>query len=132
MSEKKLSQTQYRLDNIEKPVSLIFQEYTEPIIVDWARTEPKLTLLELNKMVEVPRSIWNAVTYDASDQKAPEIDLLGEMRRKVQGTPHSEFIEWWIERKREAFGEYHFLFGKVEFTEIDSVPKCSAEARACP
>ena len=101
-----------------RPVSAVFKEYMEPLINEWQHASGK-RVEELNKLLETPWTIWNAVVYHDCYPEADRHNMLADMRSRVPAdSPEIRaLLEFFIARKREEFGQYRYLFREFAFRE---------------
>ncbi|HYX36835.1 MAG TPA: hypothetical protein VE954_27320 [Oligoflexus sp.] len=99
-----------------KPVSAVLQEYMEPLITEWHHAGGK-SVDELNKLLETPWTIWNAVVYHDCYPDADRHNLLADMRSRIpaESVEILALLEFFIARKRQQFGEYRYLFRECTF-----------------
>lgn len=117
-----------------KPVSAVLQEYMEPLITEWHHAGGK-SIEELNKLLETPWTIWNAVVYHDCYPDADRHNLLADMRSRIpaKSVEIRALLEFFIARKREKFGQYHYLFRGFEFRKSESGDiSCRAEIALPP
>lgn len=113
-----------------KPVSIVYQDYVEPIMLEWVKMKPRPSYDELNKMLTFPWTVWNAVVLEDFYPDAEGKNLFNMMHTLVGKGPEKAFVDWWIDRKREHFGQYRYLFGNCAFYENkDGESRCRAEIK---
>ena len=92
-------------------VSLVFQDYVEPILLDWIKMDPRPSYRNLNKNLRFPWTIWNAVVLSDFYPKADDKNMIDWMRKLMCKRPEEKALaEWWIDRKRTEFRKYRYPF----------------------
>lgn len=113
-----------------KPVSLVYQDYVEPIMLEWVKMKPRPSYDELNKMLTVPWTIWNAVVLEDFYPEANDEGFMSQIHTLLGKGPVKGLVDWWIERKRRDFGKYRYMFGECLFYETkDGESRCRAEIK---
>ena len=117
-----------------QPVSGVFQDFVEPLVIEWSQMSPRPSIDELNKMCRFPWTVWNAIVYKDFCPDAIEMDCIEWMHRllaqndTVKASGHA-VLDLFVRRKREMFGEYRYLFGNAEFYRSpEGEMRCRAEA----
>ncbi len=112
-----------------KAVSQIYQDYMEPLIMEWLPDREKLGYEHLNKLCEVPWSVWNAIVFKDYYPLAEKGVLYNEMLEKIEDPKMKAVIDFWVIRKRTSFGKYRFLFGDCLFFTLEGQSRCRADIR---
>ncbi|HYX37769.1 MAG TPA: hypothetical protein VE954_32100 [Oligoflexus sp.] len=88
----------------------------EPLINEWHHAGGK-SVEELNKLLETPWTIWNAVVYHDCYPDDDRHNLLAGMRSRIPAEADEirALLEFFIARKREEFDEYRYLFRDCSF-----------------
>jgi hypothetical protein len=104
-----------------RPVSAVLQEYMEPLINEWLHAGGK-SIEELNKLLETPWTIWNAVVYHDCYPEADNHKVLAGLRSRIpaESPEIKALLEFFIARKREKFGEYRYLFRECSFRRAEN------------
>jgi hypothetical protein len=110
--------------------SEIYQDYLEPFMIEWATMKPRPPTDELNKMCQMPWSVWNTVVmedfYPESNFSVRTNDITNLLPRpEMKG-----MIDFWSHRKRTDFGKFQFLFGECLFyVNAQGEHRCRADIR---
>ena len=115
-----------------RAVSEVFQDFMEPLLIEWRDMRPRPSLKRLNEMLRTPWCIWNAVVFHDFYPNADKHRLLDDLRRRILQGPEPgaiAMIDVFIERKRSLFGQFRYLFGEFEFYKAkDGEIRCRAMA----
>lgn len=105
-----------------RPVSGVYQDYVEPLVVEWATMRPRPNIGELNRLCRVPWTVWNGVVLADFYPQVPTEATVERIRSQVAGNDPAAtaLVEFWIERKRSLFEQFRYLFGKAEFYQAPS------------
>ena len=114
-----------------KLVSEVYQDYLEPLLLEYVNHKPRPSLEKLNKVSELAWTIWNAVVFADNSPNVLDIKVLQEIEStSKEDAEINQLVQMFVNRKREKFGEFRYLFGHCEFYfNPDGEIRCRAEAR---
>ena len=114
-----------------RPVSEVFREFVEPLLLDYCKRESSPGLRKLNEVCKVPWIIWNTVVLEDFYSDEKKFGGVREVKRLLKGQQEGiDFVETYVKRKRELFGEFRYLFGTCEFYKTpEGKVRCRAEAK---
>lgn len=114
-----------------QPVSGVYQDYVEPLVVNWANMRPRPSIAKLNHLCTVPRTIWNMVVLNDFYPQVATGAINDEMRSITATSDPAmpALVEFWTERKRSLFGKFRYMFRNAEFYQkANGEIRCRAEA----
>ena len=110
-------------------VSTVFLEYVEPYL-DLVFSElNNPSLEELNDILRVPWTIWNAFYLQ---QNGSDIDFNGRMFSLIEDAPQEmkAIFEFMSMRRKKTFAEYDYMIGEFSFYVHEQTGKLTFKAEA--
>lgn len=118
-----------------RAVSEVYQDYVEPLILEWADMDPRPSVSDLNEKCRFPWTVWNSVVLTDFYPENSMVVRVEELRRLVSDAPPAAqaLVEFYITRKRSLFAEFRYMFRNCEFYQkLDGEIRCRAEATLPP
>jgi len=114
-------------------VSTVFLEYVEPFLELIFSEINNPSLEELNDILRVPWTIWNAFYLQ---RNGSDIDFDGWMSSLIQDVPHDmkALFEFLSTRRKTLFSDYDYMIGEFSFYVHQQTKQLTlkAEARTNP
>ena len=114
---------------------MVYQNYTEPLVLDWASMSPRPGIDKLNHLCKVPWMIWNLVVHSDFYPQVPMDRVKNELRKlEALGDPAvAAMLDFWSNRKRSLFAEFCYMYRNAEFYQnSDGEMRCRAEVALPP
>ena len=110
-------------------VSTVFLEYVEPYLDLIFSEINNPSLEELNYILRVPWTIWNAFYVQ---QNGSDIDFDGWMSSLIEDAPQDmkALFEFMNTRRKKMFAEYDYMIGKFSFYVHEQTGKLTFKAEA--
>lgn len=119
-----MARSQQRANTSPRKISETFLEFAEPL---WAPLGPAATDEELEQVLLVAWTVWNALVFSAADPSEP---CQQELRRLVGQEPGIQaVIEHLIARKQTLFADDQRLIGRYQLNRRQGELHLWAEAR---
>lgn len=113
-----------RINIPNRKISETFLEYAQPLLVPLG---PRATEHEMNQVLQIAFTVWNAVVYETVNADTQYLDMLQDL---AAGQPEViAIVNELIERKRDKFGSDHRLVGNFQLTIQKGELNLRAEAR---
>lgn len=116
-------------------MSGVYQDYVEPLVLEWANMDPRPSVSDLNEKCRFPWTVWNSVVLTDFYSENSVIGRVEELRRLISDGPATAqaLVEFYITRKRSLFAEFRYMFRNCEFYQKDDGEvRCRAEATIPP
>jgi hypothetical protein len=108
----------------DRKISETFLHFAEPLL---AELGPNATTDQMEEVLKIAFTIWNAVVYDTVNGNTKFIEMV--RHAMAQAPDLAARIDQLIVRKRRLFGDDHRLVGEFKLTRQNGEIRLRAEAR---